>query len=250
MSEQVTPAGSATAAPAAQPNATTQPAGTPPAAAPAPAAPAATPAVAAAPEPPKADPAAPAAGGAPDPGAKAPEPKKEEEKSPAEKQIEKPAVPDKYELKLPDGSKLGKVDVAKVESLAREKGWSQEKAQEVLNDRHAFRSEMEQQQSQTIKDLNEKTWKEQLMADPEVGGQKFEQSGHLAYKAVERFGGKEFADQLKAMNLNHQPELFKMLVNIGKAMESDKFVTNNPSAAGGKVPPEARMYPEMFKKKE
>lgn len=250
MSTEQTPAAPATAAPAAQPNATTQPAGDPPASAAAPAAPAATPAAAAAPETPKAEPAAPAAGAAPNPGATAPEPKKEEPKPDAKTDPAKPAVPDKYELKLPDGSKLGKADVAKVESLAREKGWSNEQAQVALEQRHAAVSEFEAGQVQSVKTLNDTTWKEQLMADPEVGGQKFEQSGHLAYKAVERFGGKEFADELKAMHLNHQPKLFKMLVNIGRAMESDRFITNNPSAAGGKLPPEARMYPEMYKKKE
>lgn len=250
MSDPVKEPAPATAAPSAEPAATTPPAAPAPTPAADPAAPAAPAAAAKEPaasmvsEPAKAEPAATAAPAAAEP--KKEEPKPDTKADPTE--AAKPAVPEKYELKLPDGSKLGADAVAKVEALAKEKGWTNERAQEALEQRHAAVSEFEQVQASSLKNLNEVTWKEQLQADPDVGGQKFEQSGHLAYKAAERFGGKEFADQLKAMNLNHQPMLFKYLVKVGRAMESDNFVPNNPKAPGSE-PPEKRMYPDMYKDK-
>lgn len=163
----------------------------------------------------------------------------------------KPAVPEKYDLKLPTDSKLGTDVVAKIETLAKEKGWSNERAQEAIDERSQWQAEAAAAQSQQIMHLNDKEWPEQLAKDPDVGGQKFEESGHLAYKAAERFGGKAFADELKTLKLNHQPLLFKYLVSVGRAMESDKGVFPNINSPGkSNLPKEQQMYPDMYKTKE
>lgn len=175
------------------------------------------------------------------------ESKKEE---PAAKAPEaKPVVPEKYDLKLPQDSKLSADVVAKIEANAKAKGWTQERAQEAVDERDAWEAQRAQDQSQQIQHLNDKVWKEELAIDPEYGGQKFEESGHFAHKAAERYGGKEFADQLKSMKLNHQPMLFKFLVNVGRSMESDKAVNLNKQT-GSSLPKEQQMYPDMYKNKE
>lgn len=163
----------------------------------------------------------------------------------------KSVVPEKYDLKLPKDSKLGTDAVAKIETLAKEKGWSNERAQEAIDERSQWQAEAAAAQSNEIKHLNEKVWKDQLISDPEVGGKDFEQNGHLAFKAAERFGGKEFAQALKTLHLNHQPMFFKHLVGVGKAMESDTGVFPNINSPGNsKLPKEQQMYPDMYKSKE
>lgn len=179
--------------------------------------------------------------------AEAPKPE-DKGKDPAEK----PAVPEKYELKLPQGSQLEPSYLEKVASLAKEKGWSNARAQEYIDDRHAAVAEYQTKQQADLQTLNLKTWKEELMADPDFGGKNFEVSGHLAYKAAERFGGKEFAEVLKTSQLNHHPQLFRFLVRVGKAMESDTFVeSKNTSPGRGTQEDKLRAaYPSMFKTKE
>lgn len=173
-----------------------------------------------------------------------------EPKESLESKEAKPAVPEKYELKLPADSKLDAAYVAKVESLAKEKGWSNERAQESIDDRHAAITEYEQQQAVQLATFNDKTWKEELMNDPDVGGQKFEESGHLAFKGAEWLFGKEGAAELKAMKLNHNPMLFKGCVKLGRANESDKIVIPGDQTTSGKLPLEQQMYPNMFKKEK
>lgn len=162
----------------------------------------------------------------------------------------KPVVPEKYALTLPKDSKLGADVVAKIETLAKAKGWSNERAQEAVEERNAWEAERAQDQSTQIQHLNDKVWKEELASDPQYGGQKFEENGHLASKAAERFGGKEFSEQLKAMKLNHQPMLFKFLANVGRAMESDKAILDSKNPGDSSLPLEQRMYPDMYKTKE
>jgi hypothetical protein len=91
-------------------------------------------------------------------------------------------------------------------------------------------------------------WVEQLKADPEFGGQKYEESSHLAAKALERFMSPEDLTTLTAMKLNRQPILFKLAARIGRAMESDKIVNPNNITNPGKQPKEQQMYPGMYKK--
>lgn len=158
-------------------------------------------------------------------------------------------IPEKYDLKLPKDSKLDATYLEKVQAIAKEKGWTNERAQEHIEERHAAITEFETGQRRELETLNDKTWKEELFADPDFGGKNFEQNGHMAYKAAERFGGKEFADSMKAMKLNHHPQLFKFLVRVGRAMESDKIVTTNERTSGS-MPIEQRLYPNMFKSKE
>lgn len=179
-------------------------------------------------------------------------PAAEEKKPEAKPEEAKPAIPEKYELKLPEGSKLGGEQLAKIEALAKEKGWSQERAQEAVDERNAWQVEREQAQAQEIQRLNDKIWLEELKKDPDIGGTKFEESGHIAFKAAERFGGKEFADQLKQLKLNHHPQLFKFLVSVGRSMESDKIVMGATNTKGAGTRPEQRMYPDSpeFKSKE
>lgn len=179
------------------------------------------------------------------------EPKTETQKV-EETKPETPAVPEKYELKLPEDSRLKPEAVQEIETFAKANRLSNEAAQKVLERENSAIVNFAAAQQTQLKTMNETTWKEQLMADKEVGGskEKFEESGHLAYRAAETFGGKEFADELKALNLNHSPKLFKTLVRIGRAMADDKMVLTSPNTSSGKDPIEKQWYPKMFEKKE
>lgn len=155
-------------------------------------------------------------------------------------QAETPAQDKPLELKIPDGSKLEQADLDGILALAKEKGLNQEQAQLVLDNKHAAIQSFEEKTQQALSTLNDKTWKEELIADKEVGGKDFETNGILAHKAAETFFGKEFADELKTMKLNHHPKLFRGLVKIAKAMKDDTYV--HPGATGGTKPIEEVFY--------
>lgn len=150
-------------------------------------------------------------------------PKEKEEKVVEPPKEAAPAV-EKYELKLPEGSTLDASAIAATEAFAKEKGLSNEQAQALIDRDNATKIASEAAQAEFLKTTNEVTWKNQLQADPEVGGKDFEANGHLVARAALKFGGQEMVDELKASNLNHQPMLFKLLYRVGKAMADDKLV--------------------------
>lgn len=152
----------------------------------------------------------------------------------------KPSTPEKYELKLPEESKLEPEMLAEVEAYAKAKGLSNEQAQEILEHDHKIVSTFAEAQNKKLANLNNETWKAELMEDPEFGGLKFQEHGELAAKAAEKFFGKEFVDELKAMNLNHHPKLFRGFVRIAKAMANDGFVA--PGNSTGNKPIEEIFY--------
>lgn len=150
-------------------------------------------------------------------------------------------VPEKYELTIPEGSELDDGALEKIQSYAKEKGLSNEQAQELLNREHEAIKSYAEQQSEALKMTNETEWKQELMKDPEVGGTDFEKNGQLAVRAAEKFFGAGFAEELKAMNLNHHPRLFKGFVRIGRAMaDADLVIPEGKGSAPKSI--EERLY--------
>lgn len=152
----------------------------------------------------------------------------------------KPNVPAELKLELPKDSKLDATDLERVLSYAKEKGLSSEQASELLARENEAVASYAERTEQNLKQTNEVTWKNELMADPEFGGAKFEEHGQIAQRAAEKFFGKEFADELKATNLNHQPALFRGLVRIGKMLQDDKSVI--PGLGGNEQRPIEKIF--------
>ncbi len=171
-----------------------------------------------------------------------------EKKETAETEKVSDAVPKEIELKLPEKTLLDPSIIEKAKTLAKEKGWSNERAQEYVQDQHSALEEYNVKATEDLKSKNETTWKQELYNDKEIGGAKFEESAHLAARAAKAFGGEEFADKLKTMNLNYYPDLFKMLTRVGKAMADDTAIMPNTHYSAANVPAEQNWYPNMFKK--
>ncbi len=168
-----------------------------------------------------------------------------------EVKVEPAAVkPAEYALKLAEGSKLSASAIEEVSTLAKAKGYTPEVAQELLDQRQSAVNSYAEKQQQELVLLNDTTWKNELIADKEIGGAKFDENMILAHSAAEKWFGKEFAENLKAGHLNHNPRLVKGLFRIAKAGANDTHVQSANQAAGGKVPLEQQMYPNMFKTKE
>lgn len=161
------------------------------------------------------------------------------EKPNTEQPKDAPVVPEKYDLKIPEGSPLDNSAVERISTLAKEKGLSNEHAQLLLeNESKALSSYVDGQEKQLTKTLNE--WMEQVKSDPEIGGTSFDANLQLAKDVVNRFGTDKFKEQLEKSRLGNHPELIRMFVKIGKAMGSDSLVT--PGAQS----PDKKALSDMF----
>ena len=140
-----------------------------------------------------------------------------------QQQTQEGTVPEKYSLRLPKDSVLKDAHIEKIAAYAKERGFSNEQAQELLNRESDAVSEYATEQKTTL-ETNRSNWLKQLQNDPDVGGDKLSQNGELAFEAANRFFGKDFVEEIRKSGLNHHPLLFKGLVKLGQAMQSDSFV--------------------------
>jgi len=169
-------------------------------------------------------PAAAAAGAKPGDTAPAPAPKPGESTPPAA-----PAqAPEKYDLKVPDGSLLAPARLEKIAAYAKAQGLSQEAAQALVEREHEAVAEHAAAQEQQLKDAS-KAWADAAVKDPEIGGEGLAKNLELSKRVYERFGSKALMDMLEQSGLANHPEVVRLGVKLGKAMGDDAIV--NPGAA-------------------
>lgn len=146
---------------------------------------------------------------------------------------EKPVVPEKYDLKLPEGSLLDASRIEKIEAYAKAHGFSNEQAQAFLEEQHSLLADHIESQREAFRQKSE-TWVKELQADKEFGGEAFSQNAELAKRFINRFGSETLKDALDQTGLGNHPELFRMIVRASKAMSEDQLIIPG-SQSGGKT---------------
>lgn len=170
------------------------------------------------------------------------EPPKQEEVKDAPKPEGK-QVPDKYELKLPDGALIDPKRVDEIAAFAKAQGLSNEQAQGILERENGAVSSFVQNQNETIKAKTE-SWVSEVKADKELGGDNFPQTVEAAKRAVDKFATPDFKKHLEETGLGNHPELVRVFARIGKAMSDDSSVFPN-AQTGGKKSIEDIFYPKQ-----
>ena len=145
-----------------------------------------------------------------------------------------PALPDKYELKLPDNSLLDPSTIERISTYAKEKGLSNEAAQEVLNRENAAVTAYHEAQNQQVTEIRN-AWVKEAEADKEIGGDKFKENLSLAKRVVDRFGSEAFKTALNETGFGNHPEVIRTFARIGLLMADDKLVTSGQSSGGTKT---------------
>jgi hypothetical protein len=154
-----------------------------------------------------------------------------EVKPDAEKpQGEEKVVPEKYELKLPEGSLLDQTAIDRIAQIAKEHKLSNEEAQGELEREHeAVASFVEGQQAAFQKQTQ--AWFETCQNDKDVGGVAFKENAEIAKRAIEHFFDGETKKILNETGWGNHPDLFKGFVKLGRMLSDDKLVM--PQSQGG-----------------
>lgn len=134
----------------------------------------------------------------------------------------KPAAPEKYEFTPPEGQELDANALAVFEPIAKELGLSQEQAQKLVDIYPQIQQQQAEAWSKQVSD-----WGEQVKADKEIGGDKFNASVGAAQRALDQFGNPELREYLNASGLGNHPALVRFCAKVGKAMAEDTFVVPN-----------------------
>ena len=158
---------------------------------------------------------------------------------------DKPAVPEAYELKAPDGSgELDPAAVAQATPVFKDLGLSNEQAQKIV-DLYAGQVLPEVSktvQLETLKLLGLEgigSWAEQLKTDPEIGGAQLEKTKAMAAQAMSAFATDGLKQLLHTSRLGNHPEMVRLFAKIGEAIGEGTIHNGNPSGATPATGPEA-----------
>lgn len=171
---------------------------------------------------------------------------REAEKKAGEEAAAKSRPPEKYDLKLAEGSKLDAKAVDDIAAFAKSNGLSQDAAKALLERENQNREAYVEAQKQQLEEA-QKQWVESIKADKEIGGDKLKESVEGGRRALEKFGSESLIKELDETGLGNHPELVRFLARIGKAMREDKVVLSQAPTGGDKIRPEKALYPNMAK---
>lgn len=150
-----------------------------------------------------------------------------------------PAVPETYDLKMPEGVELDKAAADEFTVIAKELKLDQAAAQKLAD----IGAKMAQRQVEAHAQLVE-TWTQQVKADKEIGGDKLEENLGIARKAIDAFGSPELKALLNSSGLGNHPELVKLAYRVGKAISEDRFVAGAPNGNPSSDPAK-KLFPNM-----
>ena len=145
-------------------------------------------------------------------------------------------------LKVPEDSFLKPTEIEQIKSYAKEKGLTNDQAQELLNQRHdAIEGFVKDRQDENSKVQSQ--WLEQAKNDPEIGGEAFGQNVEIAKRALDKWAPPDVRQYLEESQLGNNPSVIKFFVRIGKAMANDTLVVPGAQSGATGKSAEERMYP-------
>lgn len=150
-------------------------------------------------------------------------------------------APENYDLKLPEDSLLDPSTIERISAEAREKGLSNEAAQELIDREHQAVSAYKEAQDEQVKEIQD-SWVSTAEADKEIGGDAFKENVELAKRVVDRYGSDDFKKALNETGFGNHPEVLRIFTRIGKEMGEDRLVEPGSQTTGGKKNIEDVLY--------
>ena len=136
--------------------------------------------------------------------------------------------PETYALDLGEwGANLPPEELQFFGDIAKESGASPEVASALMQRLGIY--------NQAVQDFTSKEWEEAARNDQEYGGAQFEQNIAIAKQALEQFGSPALSEMLAHSPMGNHPEVIRFLINVGKAVSEDNFVTGTARNGGVKT---------------
>ena len=161
---------------------------------------------------------------------------KESTETKTEAESEKKVVPEKYELKAPEGMTVDQGMLDKLTPVFQKHGLTQEAVQEIADAysptiKAMVESQVEATRKTALAEYNNITegWKNETMK--ELGADADKQLAFAA-KAINKFGGQKLREALNDSGFGNHPEMARLLINVGKSISEDSFAEPNKQSTG------------------
>lgn len=162
---------------------------------------------------------------------------KAEGETPKEEKPEAKVVPEKYEIKPPEGMELDSAMLDKFTPVFKEIGLTNEQAQKLAEAYAPYvKASVEAQRAESLKSYQGivEGWKSD--AQKEFGTDLPKNLG-LAAKAIDKLGTKEEATKLREVlnetGLGNHPSIIRFFINAGKRLSEDTFVEPSKTTTPG-----------------
>ena len=144
-----------------------------------------------------------------------------------------PVVPEKYELTMPKDSLLEPSVVEKISAYAKEKGLSNEAAQERLDNDNSAVQEYHENQNKQVEEIRA-GWARDAEADPQIGGSKFKENVEMSRRLIEK-ANPDIKPFLDATGAGNHPEVIRLMVNLVEmfGFSEDKFIFSKSQTGTG-----------------
>jgi hypothetical protein len=154
-----------------------------------------------------------------------------------------------YDIKLPETLKVtDQKEFDALKGVLKETGLPAEKAPKLVEFLATKKSELESaalQRQYDVWDSTQKEWQDKVMADPDVGGDKWPTVSAQLGSLIDEFGKDipTLRQTLTFTGAGNHPDLVKFLYNVSEALKEGGIVQANKNAAQGKPKSKAsRLY--------
>ena len=159
----------------------------------------------------------------------------------------KDVAPDKYEdFTIPEGSEVDEAKLNSFAEVAKGAKLSQEDAQKFVDLYAATRKEAADEQVKAWATVQE-GWVNEAKNDPELGGDKFQETIVTAKNAIKILGSEKLVEALDVTGMGNHPEFIRFFAKVGRAIGEDQI--NFGRGGSGETPksPAEILFPNQNK---
>lgn len=169
----------------------------------------------------------------------------EEETKTAEAEATPEGAPEVYDFQAPDGEAFDDVVLEAFSDTARKLNLTQDAAQSVIDAMAPVIAERAAERDRATRDA----WVEEAKADPDFGGDAFDENLAVAKSALDKVGSPELSRLLAESGLGDNVHVLKLFHKVGSAIAEERFFL----PGGGHSAPqtaEEQLYPTMHRQKQ
>ena len=149
----------------------------------------------------------------------------------AVKQAETPAEPE-YNFTMPEGVEMDQAAIEQFIPIAKELGLTPEAAQKIV-DIQANQVVAARKAHETAVNTARDAWVKEISSDPELGGEKLQETLYIANQGLESLGDIGLAKLLSETGFGDHPIFIRAFHKIGLMHGDDKAVFGGPTSQHG-----------------
>lgn len=132
------------------------------------------------------------------------------------------AAPESYDFQMPEGFELNSEITEQFTAYAKDLKLPQDKAQAAVDMGVRLVESFQSKQAEAFQQ-QQTTWRNEVTADKEIGGDKLEENLGYAARALDTFAP-DLRQVLNDTGLGNHPAFVRAFVKIGKAISEDRLV--------------------------